>query len=86
MTDDVILTGSNSKFSPHPEGSFVAQLVDVVDMGHRLEACGYVAVRNEDASDGLWKVRGRRQAIYGKADLSLRDRLIAASELVSRSV
>jgi hypothetical protein len=53
---------------------------------HRFEACGYVAVRNEDASDGLWKVRGRRQAIYGKADLSLRDRLIAASELVSRSV
>jgi hypothetical protein len=53
---------------------------------HRFEACGYVAIRNEDASDGLWKIRGRRQAIYGKAGLSLRDRLIAASKLISRSV
>jgi len=38
---------------------------------HRLEACGYQAVRNPDAaSDGLWKVYGKRQRIYGKTELS----------------
>lgn len=51
---------------------------------HRLEVCGYVPVRNEAASDGLWKVYARRQVIYGKASLSLRDRLEAARELMAR--
>ena len=41
---------------------------------HRLEACGYVAVRNSYAKDGQWKVDGKRQRIYAKASLSLRDR------------
>jgi hypothetical protein len=41
---------------------------------HRLEACGYVAVRNSGAKDGLWKVDGKRQAIYAKASLSLQNR------------
>jgi hypothetical protein len=27
---------------------------------HRLEACGYVAVRNDAAKDGLWKIDGKR--------------------------
>jgi Family of unknown function (DUF5906) len=44
---------------------------------HRLEACGYVAVRNDGAKDGQWKVDGRRQAIYAKASLSLWDRTYA---------
>ena len=48
---------------------------------HRLDACGYVAVRNDAAKDGLWKLNGRRQAIYAKADLSPRDRIAAATDL-----
>ena len=48
---------------------------------HRLEACGYVAVRNDDAKDGLWKVFGKRQVIYAKAELSLRDRICVAQEV-----
>jgi hypothetical protein len=44
---------------------------------HRLEACGYIAVRNSSAKDGQWKVDGKRQAIYAKASLSLRDRAAA---------
>lgn len=48
---------------------------------HRLERCGYIPVRNADAADGLFKVRGRRQAVYGRADLSIRDRLEAAARL-----
>jgi len=45
---------------------------------HRFEDCGYVAVRNPAATDGLWKVDGKRQVIYSLASLSLRDRLAAA--------
>jgi Family of unknown function (DUF5906) len=45
---------------------------------HRLEACGYIAVRNEDAKDGLWKINNKRQAIYGKASMTPRDRIAAA--------
>jgi len=48
---------------------------------HRLEACGYVAVRNDDAKDGLWKVLGKRQVIYAKAELALRDRIGAAQQI-----
>jgi hypothetical protein len=28
---------------------------------HRMERCGYTQVRNPDAGDGLWKLRGKRQ-------------------------
>lgn len=48
---------------------------------HRLERCGYIPVRNADAADGLFKVKGRRQTVYGRADLSIRDRLEAATRL-----
>jgi hypothetical protein len=48
---------------------------------HRLEACGYVHVRNDARKDGLWIVHNKRQAIYARAELSLRDRIVAASEL-----
>jgi hypothetical protein len=48
---------------------------------HRLEKCGYVPVRNTTAEDGLFVVNGRRQVIYGRADLSPNDRWTAAAEL-----
>jgi hypothetical protein len=31
-----------------------------------------------DIKDGLWKIRGARQVVYARADLSIRDRLAAA--------
>ena len=34
-------------------------------------------VRNEAADDGLWTVRGKRQVIYARHDLSASDRLKA---------
>jgi hypothetical protein len=45
---------------------------------HRLEDCGYVAVRNEDADDGLWGIYGKRQAVYGKTSLPHHNRVGAA--------
>lgn len=47
---------------------------------HRLEAAGYVPVRNPTAKDGLWKPEGRRQVIYANTTLPLRDRLTAVME------
>jgi len=46
---------------------------------HRLESAGYVPVRNDAANDGMWRVAGRRQAVYAKRSLNLRDRIQAAS-------
>lgn len=46
---------------------------------HRLEAAGYVAVRNPHAKDGLWRVNGRRQVVYARHDLNVRDRLAAVA-------
>ena len=36
---------------------------------HRLEACGYVAVRNPNDIEGRWKIDGRRHTLYGRAAL-----------------
>ena len=60
-------------------------------IGYRFEGCGYVAVRNpDDARDGQWKIKdssndktGRRQTVYAKRELSLRDQIAAAERLTS---
>ena len=49
---------------------------------HRLEQCGYVPVRNDAAGDGLFKIGGRRQAVYAADRLHIRDRLSAVAALV----
>jgi hypothetical protein len=52
---------------------------------HRMERCGYAQVRNPDADDGRWKLQGRRQTVYAKISLSVRDQIIAARGLASRA-
>jgi hypothetical protein len=51
---------------------------------HRLEACGYAPVRNNDAKDGQWVISGRRQTIYARSSLPIRDRIDAARSLAGR--
>jgi hypothetical protein len=48
---------------------------------YRMEAIGYVPIRNPDADDGLWKISTKRQAVYAKKTLSIRDQLQAAQTL-----
>jgi hypothetical protein len=48
---------------------------------HRLEECGYVPVRNELAKDGYWRIGNSRQSVYGREDISVRDRIAAARQL-----
>lgn len=48
---------------------------------HRMEAVGYVSVRNDATKDGLWVVDRRRQVIYSRHELTPRDRVVAAKTL-----
>ena len=48
---------------------------------YRFEQCGYTPVRNGAAKDGLWVINDKRQVVYAKASLSLRERLEAAQQL-----
>ena len=48
---------------------------------HRFEACGYIPVRNPDATDGLWKIGGKRQAVYGRQGVAPDELIRAARKL-----
>lgn len=48
---------------------------------HRLERVGYVPVRNPDAEDGLFKLSGKRQAVYAKRSLNLAEQVREARKL-----
>jgi len=52
---------------------------------HRLEKCGYEPVRNDLAQDGLWKIGGKRQAVYAHNSLSTQERIKAARRLAQTS-
>ena len=47
---------------------------------HRMEECGYEPVRNTGAKDGLWRVKGKRQAIYAKKKMTPPERMKAATD------
>lgn len=47
----------------------------------RINQAGYVSVTNRDTKDGVWKIAGRRQAVYAREELSERDRIGAAQKL-----
>lgn len=49
---------------------------------HRFESEGYVATRNPGRNDGLWVVGGKRQVVYAKRGLSIRDRIAAAQRML----
>jgi hypothetical protein len=49
---------------------------------HRLDKVGYVSVHNPDAQNGLWRVGGKRQAVYARKTLSVRDQVVAARRLI----
>jgi Family of unknown function (DUF5906) len=49
---------------------------------HRMEACGYEPLRNDSATDGLWKICGKRQVVYVKRGLNEHDRHKAKEELL----
>ena len=50
---------------------------------HKLEACGYIPIRNPTADSGLWVINDKRQVVYAKSELSERDRMDAVRTLVA---
>jgi len=48
---------------------------------HRMERCHYVPVRNNTNERGEWRINGKRQTIYARSTMSIRDRFIAARRL-----
>ena len=48
---------------------------------HKLERVGYIPARNPDAEDGLFKLNGKRQAVYVRRSLNLADQVREARKL-----
>jgi hypothetical protein len=66
---------------PPERGSFLEWITDRRNrrvIPHRLEEAGYVSVRNQDADDGLWKIKGKRKVVYARQGLSVAERIKAA--------
>lgn len=48
---------------------------------HKMDAAGFVIVRSDMREDGLWRINGRRCAVYVRRSLSTRDGILAARRL-----
>jgi hypothetical protein len=69
----------------HADGLFQDWLEDRKNrraIPHRFEKCGYVPVRSS-TTDGLWVIKGKRQVVYARAELSSKDQFRAAQKLAS---
>lgn len=77
----------------NPSSTTLAEIADVADLSfhdwlldrrnarkvpHRMEECGYRAVRNPTQADGRWKVAGKNVVVYVRRELSVRDAVAAA--------
>jgi hypothetical protein len=74
---DIILEGQDAEFVEWARDRKNRRLLP-----HRFEQAGYVAVRNAYAKDGLWKIKGRRQVVYAKAELSIANQIKAVQKLL----
>jgi hypothetical protein len=73
-----------SRIRAEATGEFLTWVMDRKNrrvISYRLEVCGYVRVRNDDADDGMWKISGNRQVVYAKASLSSAERIRAVRKL-----
>jgi hypothetical protein len=54
---------------------------------HRMKACGYIPVRNpSDQSDGRWVIAGKRQVVYGKAELRRSDLISLINKAIDKKL
>jgi hypothetical protein len=51
---------------------------------YRMEAQGYVSVRNSGADDGKWRVKGKRRVIYALNSLTSQQQQAAARERIKK--
>jgi hypothetical protein len=79
ITLDTIVRRAETK---HPD--FAVWLTDRRNrrlIPHRLEGAEYEPVRNTAAKDGYFVVNGKRQPVYAKSSLSVRERHQAVARL-----
>jgi hypothetical protein len=70
-----------------PQGAALEWLLDRRhrrSIPHRMERCGYIAYRNPNADDGLWKINGRRQTLYVQTSLTPQQRAQAVQDYMLR--
>lgn len=79
--NQIINKTKNAYGEPSDFGRWLSDRANRRQILHRLETCGYMAVRNPYVDSGLWRVRGVRQIIYGKSSLSREDQRKAAEIL-----
>jgi hypothetical protein len=77
----IINSTKDSYGQPSDFGRWLQDRANRRRIPHRLESCGYAAVRSPWAESGLWRISGVRQIIYAKATLSRDDQLGAAEIL-----
>jgi hypothetical protein len=77
----IVTLGQISMVAPASTKQWLDDRKNQRTIPHRMEEVGYEPVRNDAAKDGLWKIGGKRQAVYGLRDLSIRDRIEAIDQL-----
>jgi len=73
------------EFSPGATPEFRAWMGDRkngVKIMHRMADAGYEPIRNPDATDGRWRIGGKRRTVYGRRTLSKADQLALAATIV----
>lgn len=80
----VVTVGTIADLAPQPFAEFLTDRRNSRRIPHRMEQCGYVPIRNPSAVDGLFKIKGKRCVVYARHDLSLRDQIYAAEQLLGR--
>jgi hypothetical protein len=82
-----VLAVTLQMLTAHATGEFQVWLQDRKNrrvISHRLEP-EYTPVKNPDAGDGLWKVMGKRQAVYAHSRLSVAEQIRSARVLTDQS-
>ena len=82
---DAVTLSMIAKYADASFGEWILDRRNARQIPHRMESVAYVSVRNDSAKDGRWKVAGRRQTVYARRDLSVRERITAAAALVERN-
>jgi len=80
-----IINGTRTPYGTHTQfGEWLKDRRNSRKIPHRMENCGYVAIKNPDAKDGFWKILGTRHVIYAKLSLTPAARLKSAEALAKR--
>jgi hypothetical protein len=67
------------------KGTFLRQRKQRRRIPIYMESAGYVPVRNGSAKDGLWKIGGKRQVVYARDNLTIKEQMQLAAVLTGEA-